>query len=165
MAEAPAPRDERITAATLELLRAKEPKAVTVEAVAALSGMAKTTIYRRYSNRGDMLTSSLSSIAEPELPPDTATLPAVMRWVVEQSLHVVDASIGPGERKARGSPLTMPVEQEAGPPAQVPGGFGEYRYDRHRRSGGHSAQPGAGPRGQSRCPRGAHRLRPRRRRR
>ncbi|WP_063058510.1 TetR/AcrR family transcriptional regulator [Nocardia sienata] len=96
MTEAPAPRDERITAATLELLRAKGPKAVTVEAVAALSGVAKTTIYRRYSNRGEMLTSSLGSIAEPELPPGTASLPTVMRWVVEQSLHVVDVSIGPG---------------------------------------------------------------------
>ncbi|GGK90605.1 TetR/AcrR family transcriptional regulator [Nocardia jinanensis] len=96
MTEAPAPRDERITAATLELLRAKGPKAVTVEAVAALSGVAKTTIYRRYSNRGDMLTSSLRSIAEPEPLPDTAGLPTVLRWVVEQSLHVVDASIGAG---------------------------------------------------------------------
>ncbi|MGA6207365.1 TetR/AcrR family transcriptional regulator [Nocardia testacea] len=96
MTEAPAPRDERITAATLELLRAKGPKAVTVEAVAALSGVAKTTIYRRYSNRGDMLTSSLSSIAEPEPPPANATLPAVLRWVVEQSLHVADTSIGAG---------------------------------------------------------------------
>ncbi|MFI6314019.1 TetR family transcriptional regulator [Nocardia fusca] len=43
MAEAPAPRDERITAATWELLRAKGPKAVTVEAVAAPSGVAKTS--------------------------------------------------------------------------------------------------------------------------
>ncbi|WP_459546110.1 TetR/AcrR family transcriptional regulator [Nocardia sp. X0981] len=91
-----APRDRRITDATLELLRAKGPRAVTIEAVAALSGVAKTTIYRRYSNRGEMLTASLRSVAEPELPADTATLPVVVRWVVEQSFRVVEASIGAG---------------------------------------------------------------------
>ena len=44
----PVPRDERITAAALDLLRTKGPKAVTVEAVAARAGVTKTTIYRRY---------------------------------------------------------------------------------------------------------------------
>ncbi len=47
----PVPRDERITAAALDLLRAKGPKAVTVEAVAARADVAKTTIYRRYRDR------------------------------------------------------------------------------------------------------------------
>ena len=37
-------RDERISAAALDLLRTKGPAAVTVEAVAARSGVAKTTI-------------------------------------------------------------------------------------------------------------------------
>lgn len=96
MADEPVPRDELITTATLELLRAKGPRAVTIEAVAALSGVAKTTIYRRYSNRGEMLTASLSSVAEPEPPADTATLSKVVQWVVEQSLHVVESSIGAG---------------------------------------------------------------------
>lgn len=96
MTERPVARDERITAATLELLRTKGPKAVTVEAVAALSGVAKTTIYRRYSNRGEMLTASLSSLAEPEPPADTATLPTVTRWVAEQSRLAIDTSIGTG---------------------------------------------------------------------
>ncbi|NKY32232.1 TetR/AcrR family transcriptional regulator [Nocardia speluncae] len=96
MSDASGARDERITAATLELLRTKGPRAVTVEAVAALSGVAKTTIYRRYSNRRDMLTASLSSVAEPEPLADTATLPIVTQWVAEQSRYVIDASIGAG---------------------------------------------------------------------
>lgn len=96
MADEPAPRDERITTATLELLRAKGPRAVTIEAVAALSGVAKTTIYRRYNNRGEMLTASLSSVAEPESPADTATPSKIVQWVVEQSLRVVETSIGAG---------------------------------------------------------------------
>ena len=45
-------RDERITAAALDLLRTQGPAAVTVEAVAARSGVAKTTIYRRYRATG-----------------------------------------------------------------------------------------------------------------
>ena len=55
----PVPRDERITAAALELLRAKGPKAVTVEAVAARADVAKTTIYRRYRDRQEMLAAAL----------------------------------------------------------------------------------------------------------
>lgn len=57
---------------------------------------AKITIYRRYSNRGEMLAASLSSVAEPESPADTAILSKVVQWVVEQSLHVVESSIGAG---------------------------------------------------------------------
>ena len=60
MAPNPASRDQRITAAALELLRTKGPKAVTVEAVAARADVAKTTIYRRYRDRQQMLTAALA---------------------------------------------------------------------------------------------------------
>ena len=43
--------DELITQATLDLLRERGPSAVHVDAVAARSGVARTTIYRRYSDR------------------------------------------------------------------------------------------------------------------
>ena len=49
----PHQRDEAITAAVIELLRTKGPKAVNVEAVAAQAGVAKTTIYRRFRDRED----------------------------------------------------------------------------------------------------------------
>ncbi|MFD4351192.1 helix-turn-helix domain-containing protein [Nocardia sp. NPDC058518] len=89
-------RDERITATTMELLRARGPRAVTVEAVAAESGVAKTTIYRRYRDRSDMLAAALVSVAKPELPPTNATAEAVLEWVVGQSQHAIEGGIGAG---------------------------------------------------------------------
>jgi|GEM_PF-867177 len=89
-------RDERITAATLHLLRTKGPAAVTVEAVAARSGVAKTTIYRRYRNRNDMLTAALASITSPPTPSNPSELLPVVEWLVEQSYRAVHDGIGAG---------------------------------------------------------------------
>lgn len=47
--------DAKINAAVLDIVRSSGPRAVTVEAVAARSGVAKTSIYRRYRDRHDML--------------------------------------------------------------------------------------------------------------
>jgi AcrR family transcriptional regulator len=58
--------DDGIADATLALLRTRGPRSVTVEAVAARSGIAKTTIYRRYRDRRDMLSAALSRVTTPE---------------------------------------------------------------------------------------------------
>ena len=89
-------RDERITAAALDLLRTKGPAAVTVEAVAARSGVAKTTIYRRYRDRNDMLTAALASITQPPPPTNPSELVPVVEWLVDQSHRVVHDGIGAG---------------------------------------------------------------------
>ncbi len=57
--------EDGIAESTLYLLRTGGPRAVTVEAVAAHSGIAKTTIYRRHPNRRDMLAGALSRLASP----------------------------------------------------------------------------------------------------
>jgi AcrR family transcriptional regulator len=92
----PAPRDERITAATLELLRTKGPKAVTVEAVAARAGVAKTTIYRRYRNREDMLAAALTSLTDPAPPTDRSALRPILEWLIDQSRSAIEGGIGVG---------------------------------------------------------------------
>jgi len=51
--------DERILAATLELLRAGGPGEVTIDAVAAKCGSAKTTIYRRWPTRESLIVDAL----------------------------------------------------------------------------------------------------------
>jgi AcrR family transcriptional regulator len=51
--------DEKVFRATMELLRARGADAVTVEAVAAASGVAKTTIYRRHADRIALLRAAL----------------------------------------------------------------------------------------------------------
>ena len=92
----PHQRDEAITAAVIELLRTKGPKAVNVEAVAAQAGVAKTTIYRRYRDREEMIAAALTSLASPPPPPDTSSLQPVLQWVVEQSFNAIESGIGLG---------------------------------------------------------------------
>lgn len=55
--------DTRIRSAALEVLRARGPDGVTVEAVAELAGCGKTSIYRRYRNSADMLAAALAGLA------------------------------------------------------------------------------------------------------
>ncbi|WP_040797585.1 TetR/AcrR family transcriptional regulator [Nocardia higoensis] len=94
--EAAGSRDERITAAALALLRDGGGRAVTIEAVASRSGVAKTTIYRRYRDRIDLLTSALESLTNPKPPADLHDGPAVLDWLVEQALSAVTEGIGTG---------------------------------------------------------------------
>jgi len=88
--------DERIADATLALLRTKGAGAVTVEAVAARSGIAKTTIYRRHRDRRDMLSAALSGIATPEPLAVDAQAPDRLRWLIQEALKAIDDGIGFG---------------------------------------------------------------------
>ena len=68
------------------------PRAVTVEAVAAHSGIAKTTIYRRHANRRDMLSSALSRVASPTpLDPQTKA-PDRLRWVIDHAVETIETA-------------------------------------------------------------------------
>jgi AcrR family transcriptional regulator len=96
MSNKPVARDERITTAALDLLWTKGPRAVTVEAVAARAGVAKTTIYRRYRDREDMLAAALTSLTQPTPPADDSALLPILEWLVEQSLNAIDEGIGVG---------------------------------------------------------------------
>ncbi|MEH3140735.1 MAG: helix-turn-helix domain containing protein [Mycobacterium kyogaense] len=88
--------DAKIAAATLEVLRTRGPRAVTVEAVTARSGVAKTTIYRRYSDRRDMLAAALSSITT-AAPLDAQTDPRdLLAWVITHAVDAVEGGIGFG---------------------------------------------------------------------
>jgi AcrR family transcriptional regulator len=89
-------RNAMITAAVLDLLRTKGPRAVNVEAVAAHAGVAKTTIYRRYRDREEMTAAALSSLTSPPPPPDGSAPQPVLQWLIEQSVNAVEAGIGVG---------------------------------------------------------------------
>ncbi|WP_245649725.1 TetR/AcrR family transcriptional regulator [Nocardia shimofusensis] len=89
-------RDERITTAALALLRSGGGRAVTIEAVASRSGVAKTTIYRRYRDRIDLLTAALESLTDPKPPADLRDGSAVLDWLVHQALSAVVEGIGTG---------------------------------------------------------------------
>lgn len=88
--------DDGIAESTLLLLRAGGPRAVTVEAVATHSGIAKTTIYRRHPNRRDMLSRALARVASPEpLDPQTGA-PDRLRWVIRHAVGMIEDGIGLG---------------------------------------------------------------------
>ena len=88
--------EDGIAESTLHLLRTGGPRAVTVEAVAGHSGIAKTTIYRRHPNRRDMLSSALSAVASPA-PPDPRTgARDRLRWLIDHAVETVKGGIGLG---------------------------------------------------------------------
>jgi AcrR family transcriptional regulator len=88
--------DDDIAESTLHLLRRGGPRAVTVEAVAAHSGIAKTTIYRRHPNRRTMLSSALVRVASPTpLVPDAAP-PERLRWLIDHAVEMIEDGIGLG---------------------------------------------------------------------
>ncbi len=68
-----------VTTAVLDLIVAGGLGAVTIDAVSARSGVAKTTIYRHWASREELLTDVLGT-ALPEQPvPDTGTLAGDVR--------------------------------------------------------------------------------------
>ena len=92
----PHQRDEAITAAVIDLLRTKGPKAVNVEAVAEHAGVAKTTIYRRYRDREEMIAAALTLLTSPPPPPDGSARQPMLQWVIEQSFNAIESGIGLG---------------------------------------------------------------------
>jgi AcrR family transcriptional regulator len=88
--------DERIVTATLELLRSRGPLAVSVESVAAASGVAKTTIYRRYENRASLLTAVITSASEAVPIPTDLSTRETLGWVLRHARHTIDEVVGRG---------------------------------------------------------------------
>ena len=88
--------DERIFASTLELLRSRGPSAVSVEAVSAASGVAKTTIYRRYENRDELLRAAVRAAATAvDIPPELSTK-ETLRWVLRHARDTIEHVVGRG---------------------------------------------------------------------
>ena len=88
--------DDKIRGAVLEVLHSHGPGAVNVESVAAASGVAKTTIYRRFTDREDMLRNTLTAlIDEPGEPPDAPTRDKI-RWALDSTWHQMADVLGSG---------------------------------------------------------------------
>jgi AcrR family transcriptional regulator len=87
--------DKKITAAALALLRDGGPQRVTIEAVSAASGVAKTSIYRRYANSLEMLDSALRD-AVPAYSPERSTGAAGWDEGLAEALHFLLHDMGIG---------------------------------------------------------------------
>lgn len=73
--------DEKIESAVIELLRDHGPDEITIDRVCEVSGVAKTTLYRRYRDREEML----EAIADSINPPLIDTVLAATRRVSYQA--------------------------------------------------------------------------------
>lgn len=88
--------DRSIHEAALTLLRERGPAAVTVEAVAAGSGVAKTTIYRRYADREAVLRSALSAAIGTPGEPAGTTARQKIEWALDQTWRQMAEVLGRG---------------------------------------------------------------------
>ena len=88
--------DDRILSAALDLLRTGGPSAVTVESVAERSTVARTTIYRRYRDRNELLRAAIDRIAQQEVPPQRLSIRDKLRWVLERVRLVLEQGLGRG---------------------------------------------------------------------
>jgi AcrR family transcriptional regulator len=88
--------DGQIIDAALALVREGGPQKVTVEAVAARSSVARTTIYRRYRDRDELLRTALDRIAYQAVPPDHLSVPGKVRWVLTRARVILEEGLGRG---------------------------------------------------------------------
>lgn len=89
--------DARIAAAVLAQLRDKGPAAVTIDSVAGRSGCARTTIYRRFADRSEMLTAALCTLPPSTIPaPSDGTRSERLRAAIESAGAFVFNGIGFG---------------------------------------------------------------------
>lgn len=80
----------------MSLLRAHGPAAVTVEAVAAASGVARTTIYRRHRDRTEVLESALKELATGDLVTSSGDIWAEMREAIRVTITTFQENEGVG---------------------------------------------------------------------
>lgn len=75
--------DQAILNATLRMLGTQGVAGTTIEGVAADAGVGKTTIYRRWANKTDLILAAISDIVPPGDPPDTGTMAGDMAALAE----------------------------------------------------------------------------------
>jgi AcrR family transcriptional regulator len=88
--------NDRIIDAALALVREGGPQRVTVESVADRSSVARTTIYRRYRDRDELLRTALDRIADQAVPPEHLSVPEKVRWVLTRVRVILEEGLGRG---------------------------------------------------------------------
>jgi AcrR family transcriptional regulator len=75
--------EQAILDATLRMLGTQGVAGTTIEGVAAEAGVGKTTIYRRWPTKTDLILAAISNIVPPGDPPDTGTMAGDMAALAE----------------------------------------------------------------------------------
>lgn len=80
--------------ATLELLGEVGFEAMSIEAIANRAGVGKTTIYRRYSSKDELVADAIESTQEEVLIPDTGNLWTDIDTLIENAAQVTLTPLG-----------------------------------------------------------------------
>ena len=88
--------EEKIYRSALELLRSRGPVGVSIESVSAASGVAKTTIYRRFDNSESLLAAAVASATAPVSLPDDLSATETLRWALQHARAVIEDVVGRG---------------------------------------------------------------------
>jgi len=85
---------QAILQATLELLADVGFEAMSIEAIAARARVGKTTIYRRYSGKEELVADAIESIREEVLIPDTGNLWSDIDALIENAAQITLTPLG-----------------------------------------------------------------------
>jgi len=88
--------EQAILNATLRMLGTQGVAGTTIEGVAAEAGVGKTTIYRRWPTKTDLILAAISDLVPPGDPPDTGTMAGDMAALAETQRRRLAGSGLPG---------------------------------------------------------------------
>lgn len=80
--------------ATLELLAEVGFEAMSMDAIAARAGIGKTTIYRRYTGKEELVADAIESVREEILIPDTGNLWGDIDALIENAAQITLSPLG-----------------------------------------------------------------------
>ncbi|WP_013324667.1 TetR/AcrR family transcriptional regulator [Gloeothece verrucosa] len=80
--------------ATLELLGEVGFEAISIEAIAARAGVGKTTIYRRYSSKEELVADAIESIRQDVVIPDTGSFWSDIDELIENAAQISLSPLG-----------------------------------------------------------------------
>ncbi|MEL6230517.1 MAG: TetR/AcrR family transcriptional regulator [Cyanobacteria bacterium J06627_3] len=80
--------------ATLELLSEVGFETMSIEAIASRAGVGKTTIYRRYSSKDELVADAIESIREEVLIPNTGDLWGDIDTLIENAAQITFTPLG-----------------------------------------------------------------------
>ncbi|MDF5712181.1 MAG: TetR/AcrR family transcriptional regulator [Nostoc sp. S4] len=86
--------DQAILQASLDLLAEVGYQSMSIEAIAARAGVGKTTIYRRYTSKEELVADAIESLRDDSAIPDTGSFWGDMDIVIKNATKKIDSPLG-----------------------------------------------------------------------
>jgi len=85
---------QAILRAALQLLAEVGFNAMSMDAIAACAGVGKTTIYRRYTSKAELVADAIENVREEIILPDTGTLWGDIEALIENAAQITLSPVG-----------------------------------------------------------------------